>query len=178
VALSTADVTPCVTKASFTSVGVGVFVVVMPNARGSKGTGVSVRAIVGMGDEVGGTPPNGVGVVYCPHKDAFPTQETRRQAKIIIGKRTRFTVGIIPALYAPSAVLGAEHMSSASSRNLVQSFKDTFPRFDDRISACERAIILNTVSTRDPAFQIEWQIPIRRDPFTVISPRQMDVGAV
>ena len=97
-AVSTTDVTPCVTNASFISVGVGVFVVVMPNARGSKGMGVSVRVVVGTGDEVGGTPPNGVGVVYCPHKEAFPAQDTSMQDEIIRGKRTRFTVGIIPVL--------------------------------------------------------------------------------
>ena len=98
-AVSTTDVTPCVTNASFTRVGVDVFVVVMPNVIASTGIGVSVSVVVGNGEDVGGTPPNGVGVVYCPHRDAFPTQETSRQAEIIRGKMTRFTVGIIPVLY-------------------------------------------------------------------------------
>ena len=98
VADSITDVAPCVTKASFTRVGVGVFVVVIPKLIGSTGIGVSVKAVVGIGDGVEGTPPSGVGVVYCPHKDAFPTQEASRHAEIIIGKRTRFTVGIIPVL--------------------------------------------------------------------------------
>ena len=64
VAVSTTDVTPCVTNASLTRVGVDVFVVVIPNVIGSTGMGVSVSIIVGTGEDVGGTPPNGVGVEY------------------------------------------------------------------------------------------------------------------
>ena len=107
VAVSTTDVTPCVTNASLTRVGVGVFVVVIPDVIGSTGTGVSVGTIVGTGDNVGGTPPNGVGVVYWPHREAFPTQETSRQAETKTGIRTRFTVRIIPLLKASLAGCGS-----------------------------------------------------------------------
>jgi hypothetical protein len=66
----------------------------MPNESGTTGTGVFVELISGIGEEVGGKPPSGVGVVYCPHKDAFPTQEASMEDEITKRIIARFTISI------------------------------------------------------------------------------------
>jgi len=40
-------------------------------------TNTSVGTKVGSGVDVSGIQPKGVGVEYCPHKDAFPTHDER-----------------------------------------------------------------------------------------------------
>ena len=89
-------VSGCVTNALSRDVGVAVY---SGNSVGVEGswTKTSVEYTSGIGDTISGTPPFGVGVWYCPHKDAFPMQDVSRQAEI---KKTiaRFTRGIIPVL--------------------------------------------------------------------------------
>jgi hypothetical protein len=54
---------------------------------------VCVGITVGAGGEVGEAPPSGVGVAYCPHRDAFPPHAdavSRNEAAIkkLIGRFT------------------------------------------------------------------------------------------
>jgi len=77
-------------------VGVGVYVVVIPNACGSMGAGVSVTMIAGTGEELGAAPPGGVGVMYCPHNDAFPIQDVSIVDVMMRRMTARFTKRIIP----------------------------------------------------------------------------------
>jgi hypothetical protein len=65
---STSELVSCVTNASRKEV---VGVTVSANASNAFGSGVWV-GIMGTGVEVGGMPPGGVGVKYCPHNEAFP----------------------------------------------------------------------------------------------------------
>jgi hypothetical protein len=41
--------------------------------------------------EVGGMPPGGVGVKYCPHNEAFPVQDASKNDATIIEPISRFT---------------------------------------------------------------------------------------
>jgi len=75
-------------------VGVGVNVVVTPNDSGSIGAGVSVTRLCGIGEEVGGIPPSGVGVAYCPHKEAFPMQDASMEDVIMRKMMARFTISV------------------------------------------------------------------------------------
>jgi hypothetical protein len=36
-------------------------------------------------------PPGGVGVKYCPHREAFPAQDARKKEAAIIKPISRFT---------------------------------------------------------------------------------------
>ena len=51
------------------------------------------------GEAVGGSPPNGVGVTYCPHKDAFPVQEASKKEAAIKKLISRFTKKSAEELY-------------------------------------------------------------------------------
>jgi hypothetical protein len=58
---------------------------------GGIAVGVVVGMITGAGEAVGGSPPSGVGVKYCPHKEAFPAQEASRKEAAIKKLVSRFT---------------------------------------------------------------------------------------
>jgi len=77
----------CVTNASL-KVGVGVAVFEMTS--NTNGSGVWVT-VAGTGDEVGRIPPRGVGVVYCPHSEAFPPQDASKKDAAIKTLISRFT---------------------------------------------------------------------------------------
>ena len=66
-AFSVVGVGSCVTNASL---NVGVGMAVASNTKGLIGSAVCVGTTVGGGD-VGEAPPSGVGVAYCPHRDAL-----------------------------------------------------------------------------------------------------------
>jgi hypothetical protein len=57
------------------------------NAIGSK---VCV-GITGIGVDVGGMPPSGVGVKYCPHNEEFPPHEASKNDAAIMKLMNRFT---------------------------------------------------------------------------------------
>ena len=74
-------------------------VVVTPNTKGPRAVGVSGTYIAGAGEEVGGMPPNGVGVAYCPHRDALPAHEVVMKETAIKRPRIRFTFRPFRELY-------------------------------------------------------------------------------
>ena len=78
------------TNASGT-VGAGVTESIGSTTKGLTSAGVVVGTTAGAGDEVGGFPPNGVGVAYCPHKEAFPAQEASKKEAAIKKLMIRFT---------------------------------------------------------------------------------------
>jgi hypothetical protein len=53
--------------------------------------GVVVITAGEIGDEVGGMPPSGVGVAYCPHNEAFPPQDAIKKVAGIKKLISRFT---------------------------------------------------------------------------------------
>ena len=53
--------------------------------------GIAIVVVAGAGEEVGGTPPNGVGVAYCPHNEAFPPQADSKKEAAIKELISRFT---------------------------------------------------------------------------------------
>jgi len=53
--------------------------------------GVCVTTTAGAGEDVEGIPPNGVGVAYCPHKEAFPPQDASKKEAAIKKPISRFT---------------------------------------------------------------------------------------
>jgi hypothetical protein len=73
------------------NVGVGIGVLVMSS--GTNGSGVTV-AITGEGVRVGRIPPGAVGVAYCPHREAFPTQDASKKEAAIKKLISRFTKGV------------------------------------------------------------------------------------
>jgi hypothetical protein len=79
-----------------------VKVVVISNTKGPDGVGVPGAVITGSGVEVGTTPPTGVGVEYCPQREALPTQEAVIKETAIIKTESRLTIcpfgRIIPVL--------------------------------------------------------------------------------
>jgi hypothetical protein len=84
---STSELVSCVTNASLKeAVGVTVSAI----ASKAIGSGVCV-GITGTEVDVGGMPPRGVGVKYCPHKEAFPAQDARKNDAAIIKLISRFT---------------------------------------------------------------------------------------
>ncbi len=70
--------TAWVTKAS-PNVGVGTAVCVATSVANR----AAVCVAVGAGEEVGGMPPSGVGVEYCPHREVLPPQEASRNEAVI-----------------------------------------------------------------------------------------------
>ena len=64
-----------VMNASGVDVGAGVNVVVTSKTNGLLWEGVSVTSRIGKGVDEAGAPPGGVGVTYCPQRDAWPTQD-------------------------------------------------------------------------------------------------------
>jgi hypothetical protein len=84
---SASGVLSCVTNASLKE-AVGVTV----SAMASKAMGsVVCVGITATGVEVGGMPPGGVGVKYCPHNEAFPEQDASKNDAAIIKLMSRFT---------------------------------------------------------------------------------------
>jgi hypothetical protein len=53
--------------------------------------GVVVATTAGAGETVGEFPPDAVGVAYCPHKEAFPTQDASKKETAIKKLISRFT---------------------------------------------------------------------------------------
>jgi hypothetical protein len=84
---SAAAVAGWVTNASL---NVGVGVVVASITKGLIVVGVCVTTTAGIGDKVG-IPPGGVGVAYCPHRDAFPPQEASKKEATMKKLINRFT---------------------------------------------------------------------------------------
>jgi len=93
------EATSCVTNASWVAVGTGVGVVVTPNTKGPRAVGVSGIYAAGAGEDVGGMPPNGVGVAYCPHSDALPTHEVAMKETAIKRLGIRFMFRPFRELY-------------------------------------------------------------------------------
>ena len=58
--------------------------------------GVSVSFAAANGSSRTGLPPTGVGVWYCPHKEALPVHDARSREIRKRGMKTRFTGCIIP----------------------------------------------------------------------------------
>jgi len=87
---SVSEATSCVTNASL-NVDVGVTGSTVSMTKGLMVVGVVVAMTAGAGAEVGGTPPNGVGVMYCPHKEAFPAQDASKNEAAIKKLISRFT---------------------------------------------------------------------------------------
>ncbi len=84
------EATSCVTNAS-PNVGVGTVVCVATSVtNGLVGVG-SVTTGIGEGDEVGGAPPNGVGVLYCPQSEVVPLQDASMNEAVIKKLIRRFT---------------------------------------------------------------------------------------
>ena len=88
--LLASEATSCVTNASL-NVGIGVAGLTVSITKGLIVVGVVVATTAGAGEEVGGTPPNGVGVIYCPHKEAFPAQDASKKEAAIKKLISRFT---------------------------------------------------------------------------------------
>ncbi len=85
--LSGGEVTSCVMNVSL-NVDVGTAVEGITSV--IKGSGVFVIT-TGEGVKVGMTPPNGVGVEYCPHREAFPPQDASKNEAVIKKLIRRFT---------------------------------------------------------------------------------------
>jgi len=77
------------------SVGAGVWVGAISVANRLMAVGVCV----GITAVEEGSPPGGVGVRYCPHKDASPTQDAIRKETAITRTKIRFTVRPLRELY-------------------------------------------------------------------------------
>jgi hypothetical protein len=88
--VSVRGVTSCVTNASL-NVGTGVTESTVPTTKGLIVAGVCVATTAGAGEEVDGFPPNGVGVVYCPHREALPAQDASKKEAVIKKLISRFT---------------------------------------------------------------------------------------
>jgi hypothetical protein len=88
--LSLREATSCVTNASL-NVGTGVTGSTVSTTNGLIAAGVWVTTTAGAGEAVGGIPPNGVGVVYCPHREAFPAQDDSKKEAAIKKLISRFT---------------------------------------------------------------------------------------
>lgn len=88
--LLVSDATSCVTNASL-NVGAGVTGSTVPTTKGLMAAGVCVATTAGAGEDVGGFPPIGVGVVYCPHREAFPAQDASKKEAAIKKLISRFT---------------------------------------------------------------------------------------
>ena len=88
-----------VADASTEAVGIGVKVVVSSTTNGPIKVGVSEGTTAGAGVEVGESPPGGVGVAYCPHRDALPTQDVVIKETAINKTKSRLTFRPFRELY-------------------------------------------------------------------------------
>ncbi len=91
--------TSWVTNASWVAVGWGVEAVVSPIISGRASVGVIGWKTAGSGVEVGAKPPSGVGVVYCPHRDALPTHDAVNKETAINRPESRLTFRPLRELY-------------------------------------------------------------------------------
>jgi hypothetical protein len=80
-------------------VGTDVNVIVCSTTNGPGRVGVSNRTTAGAGVEVRAEPPWGVGVVYCPHRDALPTQDAVIKETAINKAESRLTFCPFKELY-------------------------------------------------------------------------------
>lgn len=85
---SVSEVGSCVTNGPL-KVGIGVTGSSVSMTTGL--VGVVVATTAGAGVDVGGTPPNAVGVTYCPHREAFPAQDASKKEAAIKKPMSRFT---------------------------------------------------------------------------------------
>jgi hypothetical protein len=81
------------------TVGKGVNVVVSSKTKGPGWVGVSDGTTTGIGVEVAGAPPSGVGVRYCPHREALPTQDAVIKETAINKAESRLTLRPFSELY-------------------------------------------------------------------------------
>ena len=94
------ELTSSVTKASLVMVEVGAINSADSlTTNGPNAVGVSETKIAGAGEDVDVVPPSGVGVAYCPHKDAFPTHEAPAKDTATKSPRIRFTIRPFRELY-------------------------------------------------------------------------------
>jgi hypothetical protein len=84
---------------SIVTVGTDVNVVVASTTNGPGRVGVSDSTTAGAGVEVGRDPPTEVGVVYCPHRDALPTQDAVIKETAINSAESRLTFRPFRELY-------------------------------------------------------------------------------
>jgi hypothetical protein len=88
------------TKTSLVIVEVGATIAAASlTTNGLNAVGVSSAKICRTGDAMGDTPPSGVGVAYCPHRDASPTHEQVAKATRIKRTRICFTINPFRELY-------------------------------------------------------------------------------
>ena len=76
---SAGEAASCVTNTSLTET---VGVTVSAKVSNTNTSGVFVGT-AGTGEGVGETPPGGVGVEYCPHRDVFAPQDARKKEATI-----------------------------------------------------------------------------------------------
>ena len=84
---------------SAVKVGMGVIVVVSSTTNGPASVGVSDGTTAGAAVDVLEGPPMGVGVVYCPHRDALPTQDAVSKEIAINNTESRLTFRPFRELY-------------------------------------------------------------------------------
>ena len=85
--------------ASAVKVGGGVAVTVSSTTNGTGRVGVSDGTTAGAGVDVKTDPPRGVGVAYCPHRDALPTQDAVIKETAINKAESRLTFCPFRELY-------------------------------------------------------------------------------
>ena len=87
----------CVTNASLVTVGEGkgMGVALALNVIGASAVGVMDDTTTG----VETLPPAGVGVRYCPHRDALPTHDAVNRDTAILKAEIRFTFRPLRELY-------------------------------------------------------------------------------
>ena len=84
---------------SVVKVGIAVKVVATSTTNGPAGVGVSEGTTTGRLVEVRTGPPEGVGDVYCPHRDALPTQDAVNKEIAINNTGIRLTLRPFKELY-------------------------------------------------------------------------------
>lgn len=104
--LSTTTAATCgVAEISPVGVNTGTTVdvsVITTNGPGKVGVGVTegARTVTEVADgKVTGAPPSGVGVGYCPHRDALPTQDAVIKETAINKAESRLTLNPFRELY-------------------------------------------------------------------------------
>jgi hypothetical protein len=95
----TTDATSGVGDASIVKVGSIVGVIVSSTTNGLSRVGVSDGTTAGAGVDVRTGPPRGVGVAYCPHRDALPTQDAVIKETAINKTESLLTFGPFKELY-------------------------------------------------------------------------------
>ncbi len=95
----TTEATSAVGDDAFVEVGTGVNVDVCSATNGPGRVGVPDGATTGAGVEVREDLPKGVGVVYCPHSDALPTQDAVIKETAINKTESRLTFRPFRELY-------------------------------------------------------------------------------